>query len=214
VPIRNRVPSVYRHRIKSDPPDRVGNNPHVLPLQEGRRDMDETLFVLASGPSLLPEDIKLVRGKGKVIVTNTTFKAAPWADYLFFHDRSWYDVYKNELIDFKGKKFTVATISDPGIEHVGIKSFGNSGAGAIIMGIKLGFKRIVLLGMDADYDRDKTHWHGDHPRKLGNARSYKKWPEQMRKASEFTATMGAEVLNASRRTKLDCFPRVVLEDVL
>jgi len=214
VPIRNRVSSVYRHRIKSDPPDRVGNNPHVLPLREGRRDMDETLFVLASGPSLLPEDIELVRGKGKVIVTNTTFKAAPWADYLFFHDRSWYDVYKNELIDFKGKKFTVATISDPGIEHVGIKSFGNSGAGAIIMGIKLRFKRIVLLGMDADYDGDKTHWHGDHPRKLGNARSYKKWPEQMRRASEFTATMGVEVLNASRRTKLDCFPRVVLEDVL
>jgi hypothetical protein len=175
--------------------------------------MDECLFVLASGPSLLPEDIELIRGKGKVIVTNTTFKVAPWADYLFFHDQSWYDVYKTELIDFKGKKFTVTTINDPGIEKLKVQAFGNSGAGAISVGIKLGFKKIILLGMDADYDGDKTHWHGDHPKKLGNARSYKKWPDQMKKVAELARANKVEVLNASRRTKLDCFPRVNLNDL-
>jgi hypothetical protein len=176
--------------------------------------MDECLFVLASGPSLLPEDIELVRGKGKVIVVNTTFKAAPWADYLFFHDLSWYDYYRKELVDFKGKKFTIITTNDPGIEKLKVQAFGNSGAGAISVGIKLGFKKIILLGMDADHDGDKTHWHGDHPRKLGNARSYKKWHDQMKNVAELARANKVEVLNASRRTKLNCFPRVNLESVL
>jgi hypothetical protein len=173
-----------------------------------------TLFVLASGPSLTQEDVDAVRGKGSVIVTNTTFKIAPWADYLFFHDLSWYNEYKSELVVFEGKKFTVATITDPGVERTKVRAFGNSGAGAISLGIHLGFKRIVLLGMDADYDNGKTHWHGDHPRKLGNARSYKKWPEQIKKAAELAKASKVEVLNASRKTKLTCFPRVKLEDVL
>jgi hypothetical protein len=174
----------------------------------------EILFVLASGPSLTLEDIQLIQGKGKVIVTNTTFKIAPWADYIFFHDKSWYGVYKEELKTFEGKKYTIATIEDKGIEKVKVRAFGNSGAGAISIGIHLGFKKIVLLGMDADYDKGKTHWHGDHPRKLGNARSYKKWPEQMGKVAEIAKASKVEVLNASRKTKLTCFPRVKLEDVL
>ena len=52
---------------------------------------------IASGPSLTPEDVQAVKewrdaGKGKVIVVNTTFRAAPWADAMFAMDAKWWPI--------------------------------------------------------------------------------------------------------------------------
>jgi hypothetical protein len=50
----------------------------------------ETVFCLASGPSLTQEICDKVKGR-KAIVVNSSCLLAPWADVLFFTDSGWYD---------------------------------------------------------------------------------------------------------------------------
>lgn len=50
----------------------------------------ETVFALASGPSLTQEVADRLRGR-RVAVVNSSCLFAPWADLLFFTDNGWYD---------------------------------------------------------------------------------------------------------------------------
>lgn len=88
----------------------------------------------------------------------------------------------------------------------------NSGAGAIALAAQMGAERIVLLGYDAQKTGGRAHWHGDHPKGLGNAGTVAKWPEQFR--AVIGSLRGARVINASRATALTCFPRQSLEAAL
>jgi hypothetical protein len=178
----------------------------------------ETVFVLASGPSLTLEDVELVRKTGGfTIVTNTTFQIAPFADVLFFHDLRWWNKYRGELDSFKGEMVTISSVSDPRVTRLSkpvLNAYGNSGCGAISLAVLAGAAKVILLGVDAQYDKNKRHWHGDHPKELGNARSVNKWPAQFAKVAQHAKDNSCVVLNASRKTKLQCFERVQLEDVL
>lgn len=49
----------------------------------------ETVFCLASGPSLTQEIADKVRGR-RTIAVNSSCMLAPWADVLFFTDSAWY----------------------------------------------------------------------------------------------------------------------------
>ena len=51
----------------------------------------ETVFCLASGPSLTQEVVDKVRGKGRVIAVNSSVYLASWADVLFFTDSGWFE---------------------------------------------------------------------------------------------------------------------------
>lgn len=55
------------------------------PLFRGQR-----VFVLASGPSLTPAVCEAVRGKRSIVV-NSSCRAAPWADVLYFTDSGWFE---------------------------------------------------------------------------------------------------------------------------
>ena len=173
-------------------------------------------FVIASGPSLTTEDIELVRlwqeqNSGKVIVTNNTFKIVPFADMLFFHDRKWWEVYKNEVnVD----AVTVSHIVNDKVNKLGqpaITSFGNSGAGAIAFAIHAGCKKIYLLGLDGKKKDGKVHWHGNHVRPLGNAKSMPHWKQHFQKVSEHARKSGVEVVNMSRDTAIECFKKESLD---
>lgn|GEM_PF-395563 len=50
----------------------------------------ETVFCVASGPSLTQEIADTLKGR-RVIVVNSSCKSAPWADVLYFTDSGWYD---------------------------------------------------------------------------------------------------------------------------
>lgn len=179
-------------------------------------------FCLASGPSLTAEDVEIVREwrdrtGGFVVVTNTTFRLAPWADWLFAMDEKWWLEYLEEVRQvFKGRLVTNnnrATFI--GVEHpaqfLGIfDAFGNSGCGAISLASRLGAETIYLLGYDCSIE-DGAHWHGDHPDTLNNCQSVGKWHKQfevmayrMRKNN---------IINASRKSALSMFPRLPLESV-
>jgi hypothetical protein len=184
---------------------------------------DFEVVILASGPSLTGGDIERVRQwreesfNRKVIVTNTTFKWAPWADVLFFHDKTWWKVYQSDaILNFPGEKYTVADVESVHVQRFSGKGriYGNSGATAAALALYFGAKRVILLGCDAQWTDGKRHHFGDHPKNLGNARSWKKWPANFEKVASEATRIGAEIINCSRQTALVCFPRQDLEEVL
>lgn len=89
----------------------------------------------------------------------------------------------------------------------------NSGIGAMFLARNLGAEKIILLGYDCKAGSDgKRHWHGSHKEGLANAGSMPKWQGQFLEVSN---TFGdIEVLNCSRDTALNVFPKVILEDAL
>lgn len=89
---------------------------------------------------------------------------------------------------------------------------GNSGCGAISLACFAGARRVLMLGYDCQKTGGKTHWHGDHPKGLGNAGSVHKWPAQF--ASLKAKMSGVEIINCSRETALTVFPRASLEQTL
>jgi hypothetical protein len=181
-----------------------------------------TVVVMASGPSLSAEDVEQVRQWREaapnryVIVTNTTYQMALWADALFFHDMKWWKKFRDDVRKrFKGQLVTVAPVNAKDVDWLRKwNGYGNSGAAAIALSTLAGAKRTILLGLDCQYDNGKRHWHGDHPQGLGNAKSLKKWPAQFRRVAGHCKGHGVQVINASRQTALECFERQPLEDAL
>lgn len=172
---------------------------------------------IASGPSLTAEDCEMVRNWRRVsddrmvIVTNLTFRAVPWADALYAMDRAWWRVYGSEAGSFAGKRYCRHR-GIIGVEQVPIRALGShSGADAIRLAAHLGARKIVLLGYDCQHTGGKRHWHDDYSsRGLGNASSVERWPKQLRRVRD---EVSAEIVNASRQTALDIFPRVPLEAI-
>lgn len=101
---------------------------------------------------------------------------------------------------------------DPSMIHTG----KNSGTQALGLAHCFGASRVVLLGFDMQRTDGKSHWHGDHPKPLGNGsrESHLIWRQYMEIAAEDCKRIGLEVINASRATALKCFPRMSIEDAL
>lgn len=176
---------------------------------------------LASGPSLSETDIELVRQwrnariLREVIVCNTTFRSALWADVVFGMDSRWWKIYANEVkTTFKGEPITSSQCwRTHGIAFSRYTSFGNSGAAAVHLAYQRGARRIILLGYDCGLTGGKSHHHGPHPRPLHDALSHTSWPDQFRRLAD--ALKGkAEIINSSRESALTCWPRMPLEDAL
>ncbi|HBO5821564.1 TPA: hypothetical protein L4747_005160 [Pseudomonas aeruginosa] len=172
---------------------------------------------MASGPSLTADDCETVRawreeeaGRG-VIVTNTTFRLCPWADVLYAMDAAWWRVHGEEAANAFGGELC-APLTFPGVKRIRFHHFQNSGAGAASLASFWGARRIILLGYDCQKTGGRAHWHGDHPAVLGNAGSVDKWPAQFRQLADHLA--GLDVINCSRETALEAFPRRPLEEVL
>lgn len=175
-----------------------------------------TWVVLASGPSLTKEDVERVRGL-KTIVTNTSFRMAPWADILFGFDTYWWQHHIREVNDFFGGELYGAHTACSRF-HVKpldgtCKVFGNSGATAIALASVRGADKIILLGVDCS-TKAGSHWHGDHPAHFRNCTSLPKWPKQFHAAGEYAKARGSRVINCSRQTELTCFEKMSLEEAL
>lgn len=102
---------------------------------------------------------------------------------------------------------------DPSYIHTGM----NSGYQALGLAALFGARRIVLLGFDFCVGPGgRRHWHGDHPKTLGNAppNNYGRWIRAMDALAADLKRAGVEVINASRKTALKCFPRRDLSEAL
>jgi len=126
-------------------------------------------------------------------------------------DEAWWKVHLDEVKrTFQGQRFSTNWIE--GVSKVTLDPQRNSGLAAIKLAIQFGAERVVLVGYDCQHTGGQKHWHGDHPKSLGNAGSVQHWP--MRFAGFARKLSGVEIVNASRETALGCFPRMDLEDAL
>lgn len=175
----------------------------------------QTVVCIASGPSLTPEDCALVRDSGlTTIVTNTTFRACPWAHVLYGFDANWWKHYRHEVATFAGEKLSASSLADKYGAHRVVLGYRNSGACAIALAMSRGAARVVLLAYDAMFAGTRRHWHADHPAGMENAGTMADWPRQFGMVAKAARRKGVEIVNASRRTRLTCFPRMALEDAL
>ncbi len=181
-------------------------------------------FCFASGPSLTVADVEIVRHwraaapDRSVIVANTTFRLALWADALYAMDRAWWKIYGDEVKkNFSGArlssapqepKFDVEVLQRPAFDP-----YSNSGAGAVSYALMKGAKRIYLLGYDCQRIAGKSHWHGDHPKPLSNLGSIGQWQKFFTRLAATAKVKEAEIINCSRTTMLEAFPRRSLDEV-
>lgn len=116
---------------------------------------------------------------------------------------------------FKGLRVRGAGSSQSNLAHRAMFGSGclNSGAGALLMAKHYGAELIIMLGYDCQVGEDgQRHWHGSHPKGLGNAGMIAKWPEQFAKVAR--QLQPTRVVNASRVTALECFECMSLEEAL
>ena len=188
-----------------------------------------TVVCLASGPSLVPDDVEYCRGKATVIAVNDSWRLAPWADALIGSDSAWWRYHKG-VPDFPGLKFCLESSAavfpgmtvlrntgETGIEAdpTGLRTGRNSGAAAINLAVHFGAKRIILLGYDMDApDQNKTHWFGNHPQGLRGGSPYPLFRAMIATMVDPLKHAGVQVINASRATALECFPRLPLTEAL
>lgn len=112
---------------------------------------------------------------------------------------------------FAGERATIHRKVE-GVRPVRIKKCKHSGQGAIALAVQRGAVRVGLLGYDCQYSDGKKHWHGDHPRKLGNAATVNRWVGHLQELA--AQIRGVEVINMTRKTAIKHWPRVSLEQFI
>lgn len=101
-----------------------------------------------------------------------------------------------------------------GVSRFPVPKYQNSGCGAIAYSVSMGARRVGLIGFDCQASGGQVHHHGDHPPQLGNAKTIGQWMPRFVKLAADMKRANAEVINASRKTALSCFPRMNLEALL
>ena len=174
------------------------------------------------------EDVEYCHGKATVIAINDAYRLALWADVLYACDAQWWK-WHGGVPSFRGLKFSlqadaarwpcVQVLENTG-EHgletapTGLKTGRNGGYQAINLAVHLGATRVLLLGYDMQAFKGRpSHWFGEHP--FGSpARSFgmflNHWPAIVTPLQQ----LGVTVINCSRETALDLFPRMPITEAL
>lgn len=94
-----------------------------------------------------------------------------------------------------------------------IRHGGNSGFMAAGLAIHFGAALVTLLAYDMMDTEGRLHFHRDHPEYIGNPMRarFKAWRKHF---DELARVSPVPIQNASRKTALECFPRVDLATVL
>ncbi len=166
-----------------------------------------------------------------MVVTNTTWEKAPWADLLYACDSKWWNQYGG-VPGFDGLKYTqddcamihpkvayIESVDRPGLsfDRSVIHQGGNSGYQAINLAVHFGVKRIILLGYDMkDGPGGQAHHHPDHPKGMNNPNpgNYARWIQCYDTLGPDLKRAGVELINCTENSALECFPMAKLEEVL
>lgn len=188
-----------------------------------------TVVCLGSGPSLTQDDVAYCRGRSRVIAIKNTIELAPWADVLYGAGadgggHTWWQR-QGRSLEHTGLRYTldarshdVASVlkidrdgglsDDPGKLCTG----HHSGYQAIGLAVHLGAAKIVLLGYDMQPTGGEHHYFGRHPH--GRGLPYDLFLYWFPTIVEPLKARGVTVVNASRQTALDIFPRMRIEEAL
>lgn len=190
---------------------------------------DRTAIVMASGPSM-SSTVPTRNPEHRYIVTNTTFRLAPWADVVYGCDFLWWKTHaaevRRECPDMacwtqdkaSAERYGVNLVRNealPGSSLTGLRVNGNSGAGAINLAVLFGARRIVLLGFDMrEGPAGEKHWHADHPSPCVQKQLFGEWQHKFESVAKDLKALGVEVLNATPGSALKCFPTVSFEEAV
>ncbi len=211
----------------------------ILPVEPIWR--GQTVVVAATGPSLAAADLALAREAGvRTIVVNDAWRLAPWADILYGADARWWNHYKG-VMAFEGERYIPFRIAPEwssarewqaaadmwGLRQIGsrlaagvsldpqlIHEGGNGGFQAMNLAVLHGAKRIVLTGFDMGHHDGLTHFFGDHPKTMQTNSPFEMFIGFFESAVEPLKQAGVEVINSSRRSRLECFPYLPMERAL
>lgn len=191
-----------------------------------------TVLCIASGPSLTLDDVEYARPRvDATIAVNDSWTLAPWATALMASDATWW-MHHNCMKQFPGLKFclekkaieqckgivVLKRTKDEGLEldPTGLATCRNSGGAAVNLAVHFGAKRIVLLGYDMGipHGLKREHFFGQHKFPLRGASPYQLFRDTFKKMVKPLQEIGVAVVNCSRYTELDCFPKRPLREEL
>ncbi len=151
-------------------------------------------------------------GNLPAVVTNSTFRLAPWADVLYAADSDWWRS-NPDAREFRGVKvclqddllwpevFSLKVTGKDGYDQDPrcIRHGGNSGYQALHVAVQAGACRVLLCG----FDMQGGHWHaGPSPA----AALFATWIARLERLAPILKERGVEVFNCSRESALACFP--------
>lgn len=163
----------------------------------------------AAGPSLHEDDLLYARQRNtRMIAVNDASWLAPWA-VLYAPDGTWWQEHKDA--DWPLRAYSVDPIAQRvypatrllnyrsgdglSLDPTTIRTGGHGGYQAVNLAVHFRPRRIVLIGYDAS----------------GHFADYN---EYYRSLIAPLADLGIEIVNASRVSAIDAFPRVTLADAL
>lgn len=200
------------------------------------------IVIIASGPSLTEEQCATVSQwrreninepdalRRRVIVINTSYQRAPFADMLYACDNVWWDNHYEDVVKTvdsttllftqdknSSNKYDLGYIQSaparglsrkPELIHQGM----NSGFQAINLAFLAGVRDFVLLGFDCR----GTHWHGDHPAPMQRTLPHRRWIEHFEVLARDLKTENVKIVNCSPGTAIPSaiFPQVDLVTAL
>lgn len=198
------------------------------------------IIIAAPGPSLTGDVIAAVRARrllpdppGLLAVTGAVL-VLPDADLVYAADGKWWDAHDG-LPGYAGDRWIqdkgdgakaaerwglslVASASGnaPRLAGAVVSQGHNSAFQALNLSVLMGARRVVLIGLDLDLGEDgRKHCFGDYAEpRLNIASPYPLFRRAFEAAAPVYAAAGIEIVNASTRSALTCFPRVTLEEAL
>jgi len=180
----------------------------------------ETVVVIGGGPSLTEGQVFYAKGKAKVIGINDAYRIAPWLDILYACDLKWWGWHREQTLELKCLKITPdkaaaeqfkdltyiegahgkGLATKPNQIHYG----KNGGYQAINLAVHTGAKKIILLGFDQRFPKNKSHWFGEHPDKVRSI--YSNWRGHWESIVEPLKKLKVEVINCTPKSALTVFP--------
>lgn len=200
-----------------------------------------TVVIIASGPSLTEDQCARVGawraarddGTRRVIVINSSFVRASFADIMYACDGAWWRAEPRggvRNIDAvaalfprdrlwtqdvnAAKEFSLNLIRStagaglsrkPGVINQGMSSAYQ----CINLAFLAGATKLLLLGVDC-YGK---HWHEDHPAPLSNRLPHAQWMAKFALLARDLEAEGVSVVNCSPGTALKAFPTGLIEEL-
>ena len=186
------------------------------------------IVIIGGGPSVKETNLNLIKDKF-VIGTNAAFYLGDWVDICFFIDCRFHRENEKALKSFPNRIVTTCEILQNKkeievygkCEHCSIcehknklaqpEKGKNTGATAINLAIRLGAKRIVLIGYDMKVIKGKHNYHTYHKHRPKDG-IYDKFLPHFKRISE-NLPKDIEIINATPNSALPYFKKQKLEDI-
>jgi len=218
-------------------------NPH-RPFHEVMLDgawAGERCFIIGGGPSLIGFDFERLRGRGRVITINKSFRDTPFADILYFMDNGFYKwvhegalfsgcleawgafpgykVFLNILGREYGDVYSIRSLGKVGLSNslkAGLYHGNNSGVGAVGLAFCLKANPIYLLGIDCRTDeaQKKSHYHGGYAKRPASPSVIRSFRAEFERLYRFLSRTSVRVINLNPNSGLRCFPFSTVDEVL